>query len=121
MYKVVSWVTFKTQCEQSDTILRTTFKCSANQPTQLFSSEEPALDIPNTNDCESVNNLFESDNVATSGTVDAQFEQLSKQFPEIENNWSVSQTEDKTENNESSINYDNKLHDEADEDEVKQN
>lgn len=80
------------------------------------------MDLLNTKDCESVNNLFESNNVATiNDTVDTQFEQLSKQFPEIENNWNASQSEDKTENNESSINYDNKQDDEADEDEVKQN
>lgn len=27
MYKVISWVTFKSQCEQSDDILRKTFQC----------------------------------------------------------------------------------------------
>lgn len=120
VYKVISWVTFKTQCEQSDEILRTTFQCSEKKATTSSCNEQSSLDIQqNTVDCRGgVNNLFKSKNEATNDAAKSQLEHSPVQFCGIYN-WNASESEVKAENNEISIVYVKQDDEAADEDEVK--
>lgn len=105
VYKVISWVTFKKQCEQSDGILRTTFQCSENKATTPSAS-----DVRSTSDCrQSVNNLL----VTTNDPSGSQ----SKQISGIDDS-NASELEGKTGNDGNRIEIDQQA-DEADEDEVK--
>lgn len=114
VYKVISWVTFKTQCEQSDEILKTTFQCSENKTSASSSNEQSSLNFTqNSVDGESVNNLFKSDNATTNDTAESQLEHSSGI-----DNWNVSGSEVGTKNNEISVVY-VKQDVEADENEVK--
>lgn len=120
VYKVISWVTFKTQCEQSDEILRTTFQCSEKKSTTSSSNEQSSLDIQqNTVDCRGgVNNLFKPNNEVTDDTAKSHLEHSPVQFSGIYN-WNASESEVKAENNEISIVYVKQDDEAADEDEVK--
>lgn len=117
VYKVISWVTFKTQCEQNDEILRTTFQCSERKSTASLSSNvSSGLELPQTTVDHRVNlnNLFESKNDSTDDTSASRLEQSPEQCP---GNWNPSEPEIEAQNNESSVVYD-KQDDEADEVEV---
>lgn len=116
VYKVISWATFKTQCEQSDQILRTTFQCSENKLQPSSSEDQSPLEaLQNSVECESVNNLFES-NVLLDDTAESQLEYVSDQF--TGNNWDGVESV-RTDNNEISTTVLDKKQEEADENEVK--
>lgn len=114
MYKVISWVTFKTQCEQSDEILRTTFQCSDDKVTSSSSAEQSSTDYPPPN---TVNNLLQSNAVdaATIDTVECQLEQSTELVLADIDEWNASDV--RPENNEISAVY-VKLDDDDDADEV---
>lgn len=124
VYKVISWVAFKTQCEQSDEILRTTFQCSEIETHLLSSSKKSGLDISQNcveGENVDVNNLLECNNVAAKDdAADIKYQKSSEQNLAIENNWNVfsnaSESEVQTERNERSIVYDEQ-NDAADEEE----
>lgn len=102
VYKVISWVTFKTQCEQSDEILKTTFQCSENKGTIESSNEQPTLQFPpqdtvlqDTVDCETVDYIFQSSSEPVKEEVETLLQQSSERNCDVtENidNWNTSET-----------------------------
>ncbi|XP_037048131.1 zinc finger protein 737-like isoform X1 [Bradysia coprophila] len=65
VYKVVSWVTFKSQCEQNDEILRTTFQCSVNKQS-LSSTSQPSGETCSKNIVDVISDSsFQSDSAVT--------------------------------------------------------
>lgn len=119
VYKVISWVTFKTQCEQSDEILRTTFQCSGIKATTSPSNEQSTFPQDSL-DCESNEILYQSNNEPLKAEeVETLLGQSSEPFCDIAgsiNNWNTSDTIDETDQNERLI--DRSKQGDADEDEV---
>lgn len=103
----MSWLSFKTQCEQSEQILKNTFKCPENDQTIKTTNEQSTSHIPPQSvqsvDSENVVIIFEENE---SSEIKSSQHQSSEPFCDIESGtekWNASTSKVKAE--EYSMNY----------------